>query len=258
MRENSDIRRVNILGVGIHTTSPEDAVERLETAVERGEKGYICVTGVHGVMESQRDYDLRDIHNRSYLTVPDGMPLVWLGKLEGNRQMARTYGPDLMLDVMKATAKSGHSHFFYGGKEGVADELKLEMERRFPGVQISGTYCPPFRPLTEEEEEVLANRIAELKPDYLWVGLSTPKQERFMAGYLNRLEVHMMLGVGAAFDLHTGRMIDAPRWMKKMGLQWLHRLCQEPRRLGPRYLLNNPLFIWKTLLQRFRFVRYEL
>ena len=249
--------RVNVLGVGVHAVHPQLAVDLLENAVAEGRKGYVCVTGVHGVMESQEDEALRRIHNESLLTVPDGMPTVWVGRLAGQRAMRRTYGPDLMVDVCEQSVATGRRHFFYGGKEGVADELRDNLQKRFPGLIVVGTYCPPFRPLSEEEEADLAARIGDLQPDYLWVGLSTPKQERFMASH-RELDVKVMLGVGAAFDLHTGRMVDAPDWMKAMGLQWLHRLCQEPTRLARRYLINNPRFLWKIALQLCRIRHYKL
>lgn len=241
-------KRVNILGVGIHATNPSNTISLLESFIDSGITGYVCVTGVHGIIESQHDPVLKKIHNSSLLTVPDGMPAVWMGWLKGHESMRRTYGPDLMFEICKTTCESGHSHFLYGGKEGVAEELRQALQRRFPALRILGTLSPPFRALTEAEENALARTIDRLRPDYLWVGLSTPKQERFMASHLH-LKCKIMLGVGAAFDLHTGRMVDAPMWMKNSGLQWLHRLFQEPRRLGPRYLMNNPLFLWKITLQ---------
>ena len=250
--------RANVLGVGVSAVNPKSAVERLIGAASQKEKGYVCVTGVHGVIESQDDASLKDIQNNSLLTVPDGMPTVWVGRLTGHKTMRRVYGPDLMLDLCEATVQSGHTHFLYGGQEGVADDLKIELERRFPGLQVVGTYCPPFRPLNEEEEAALQAQVAACKPDFLWVGISTPKQERFMSGYINKLDTHVMLGVGAAFDMHLGRINDAPRWMKQTGLQWFHRLCQEPRRLWKRYLINNPRFIARITLQLLGIVRYPL
>lgn len=247
--------RVNILGVGVHATHMEAAVKALVALADAKAKGYVCVSGVHGVMESQTSEELRAIHNHSFLTVPDGMPTVWVGRLRGHKTMSRVYGPDLMLALCDATRHTGHTHFLYGGKEGVADELKAELETRFPGICISGTYSPPFRPLNEQEFAALRERC---EADFFWVGLSTPKQERFMAAQLDTLPVHAMLGVGAAFDLHTGRMIDAPDWMKRAGLQWLHRLAQEPRRLARRYLVNNPLFIAKICGQFLGLKRYTL
>jgi N-acetylglucosaminyldiphosphoundecaprenol N-acetyl-beta-D-mannosaminyltransferase len=212
-------------------------------------RGYISVTGVHGVMEAQSDQVFRDILNQSFLCLPDGMPMVWVGRLQGHQSMRRVYGPDFMLEFCRQSVARNYRHFLYGGKEGVADELAAELRRRFVGLQIVGTYTPPFRPLAVEEEEELVSMIKLCKPDVIWVGLSTPKQERFMAQYLDRLDTKLMIGVGAAFDLHTGRMKDAPGWVKVVGLQWLHRLFQEPSRLWKRYLINNPKFLFRIALQ---------
>jgi N-acetylglucosaminyldiphosphoundecaprenol N-acetyl-beta-D-mannosaminyltransferase len=143
----------------------------------------------------------------------------------------------------------GFTQFLYGGRAGVAERLQASLQRRFPRLRILGCYTPPFRPLNAEEETALTKRIAVLRPDIMWVGLSTPKQERFMAEFLPKLDVTMMVGVGAAFDMLTGGIRDAPRWVQRAGLQWLHRLSQEPSRLWRRYLLNNPRFLWHVGLQ---------
>ena len=143
----------------------------------------------------------------------------------------------------------GYKHFLYGGAPGVAEQLRTALLARFPGLQIMGTYTPPYRALSEAESGELKDRIALLEPDLFWVGLSTPKQELFMARYGHDLAVKIMLGVGAAFDIHSGNLRDAPAWMKNSGLQWCHRLLQEPRRLWKRYCFNNPQFLWSIALQ---------
>ena len=234
---------VNILGVRVSSVNMEQAVEGVTRLIEDRGKGYICVTGVHGIMEAQRDPSLQEILNHAFLAVPDGMPTVWVGHLYGHKQMQRVYGPDLMLELCAHSVAAGYRHFLYGGNLGVAERLRTSLLGRFPGLQIVGTYTPPFRALEEAERQDLAERIAAVRPDVLWVGLSTPKQERFMHSMLDRLDVRVMIGVGAAFDIHTGGIRDAPGWMKSAGLQWLHRLVQEPRRLWRRYLVNNPLFV---------------
>ncbi|HEX6939096.1 MAG TPA: WecB/TagA/CpsF family glycosyltransferase [Longimicrobiales bacterium] len=250
MQPGSDTRRrANVLGVGVDAIDLPAAVERLLGAVDAGERGYVCVTGVHGVMEAQRDPEMMRILNGSLLTTPDGMPMVWVGRAQGHRRMARVYGPDLMLALCGRTAATGHTHFLYGGAPGVAEELERRLVARFPGLRIVGTYTPPFRPLSAAEEAELAARVAAVRPDFFWVGLSTPKQERFMARYQGRLETRIMLGVGAAFDMHSGRVKQAPRWMQRSGLEWFYRLCQEPRRLYRRYLTNNPKFVYLIALQ---------
>ena len=251
-------KRVNVLGVGISVTNMEDSLTTIQEWIDQGESRYVCITGVHGVMECQKDEKLRKIHNNSGLTVPDGMPMVWAGLLKGFAHMNRVYGPDLMLAVCNLSQKRGYSHFLYGGKEGVAGELKDYLSQWFPRINIVGTYTPPFRPLNDVEEARLIELVAQLRPDFFWVGLSTPKQERFMAMYLDKLETKVMFGVGAAFDIHTSRINDAPLWMKKSGLQWFHRLLQEPGRLWRRYLFNNSMFLYMITFQLLGLRKYSI
>ncbi|HEU5403797.1 MAG TPA: WecB/TagA/CpsF family glycosyltransferase [Terriglobales bacterium] len=241
--------RANVLGVGIHAVSPQSAVEIVRTALASDRKGYVCVTGVHGVMEAQKDLPFRSILNSAFLVTPDGMPTVWVGRMQGHACMARVFGPDLMLDVCRASVAWGARHFLYGGADGVAEQLATNLRKLCPGISIVGTYTPPFRPLLEGERYELQNMIETAAPDIVWVGLSTPKQEKFMAEYLPLLRTKLMIGVGAAFDLHTGRIKDCDDWMKRAGLQWFHRLCQEPRRLWKRYLINNPKFLFAIAAQ---------
>ena len=243
MSQTDICSRVNVLGVGLSVLDRAKALEMFLKAVQRKTRGYITVTGVHGVMEAQKDERLRQIFNQAFLCTPDGMPMVWMGRLNGFHEMDRVYGPDFMLDVCEASTQHGIRHFFYGGSNGVTQELKHRLTARFSGLNVVGTYEPPFRPLNAMEEEALQKQVDEAKPDVLWVGLSTPKQEKFMAEYLPKLNVTLMVGVGAAFDFHAGRIQQAPRWMQRSGLEWFYRLCQEPRRLWKRYLTNNPLFV---------------
>ncbi len=250
--------RINVLGVGISVLNLDTAVATLAAAVAENCRGHVCVTGVHGVIESQSDPELRRIHNHSLLTTPDGMPMVWLGRWAGHSSMGRVYGPDLMERMFAWSQGSGATHFFYGGNTGVAEELKARVERQFPGIRIVGTYTPPFRPLTGEEDRLLVAQVAAVRPDFFWVGLSTPKQERFMAATGPRLQAKVLLGVGAAFDFHAGRVKQAPRWIQRSGFEWLYRLVQEPRRLWRRYLRNNPLFVWKLLGQWTGLRRYPM
>jgi len=241
--------RVNVLGVGISVLSLTSALDAIATAVRERSKGYICVTGVHGVMEAQEDENFKRILNGAFLCTPDGMPMVWAGKIAGYKEMGRVYGPDLMLAVCAWSETSGARHFFYGGATGVADLLTRKLRERFPKLKIAGTFTPPFRPLNETELKNLQEQICAAQPDILWVGLSTPKQEKFMAEFLPKLDVTLMIGVGAAFDFHSGRVKQAPRWMQRSGLEWFYRLCREPRRLAKRYLRNNPLFVGKLSAQ---------
>ena len=250
--------RVNVLGVGISALNLDLAVAKVAEALEQKRKGYICVTGVHGVSEAQEDSAFRTILNRAFLNTPDGMPMVWMGKLRGIREMGRVYGPDLMLRLFELSQSRGFTHFFYGGGPGVAEELKSKLETRFPGVRIVGTFTPPFCPLTAEEEADLVRIVSAARPDMFWVGLSTPKQEKFMASHWEQLEATLFFGVGAAFDFHAGRVRQAPRWMQRSGLEWLFRLVCEPRRLWKRYFKNNPLFILRAAAQISGIKKYEL
>jgi len=252
------IERVNVLGVGISVLNLRTALDAIADAVRARRKGYICVTGVHGVMEAQADATLRHILNQAFLCTPDGMPMVWMGWLRGHREMSRVYGPDLMLEVCAWSEKNGCRHFFFGGAPGVAEQLRDNLTKRFPNLQVVGCYAPPFRPLNAEEEKQLQEMVHAAPPDILWVGLSTPKQEKFMAEFLLRLDVTLMIGVGAAFDFHSGRIQQAPRWMQRSGLEWFYRLCQEPGRLAKRYLRNNPLFVVKIAGQLCGLKKYPL
>ena len=237
--------RVNVLGVGISVLNLKTALAAIADAVRERRKGYICVTGVHGVMEAQDDASFKKILNESFLCTPDGMPMVWAGKLNGQREMRRVYGPDLMLDLCAWSENSGCKHFFYGGADGVAELLAQKLKLKFPKLKVVGTFTPPFRALNVDEENKLREQVGLSQPDIFWVGLSTPKQEKFMAEFLPKLDVTLMIGVGAAYDFHSGRVKQAPRWMQRSGLEWFYRLCCEPRRLAKRYFRNNPLFVLK-------------
>lgn len=241
--------RVNVLGVGISVLNLDSASAAVLQALENKQRGYVCVTGVHGVSEAQKDAGLRQILNGAFLNTPDGVPTVWMGRLQGFHGIQRVYGPDLMLKVCELSVSKGFSHFLYGGGPGVAEELQRRLQARFPGLKILGRYTPPFRDLARQEAADLIELVSKLKPDVFWVGLSTPKQERFMAAFWQRLDATLFFGVGAAFDFHAGRVRQAPRWMQRSGLEWLFRLFCEPRRLWKRYLKNNPLFLWRAFLQ---------
>jgi N-acetylglucosaminyldiphosphoundecaprenol N-acetyl-beta-D-mannosaminyltransferase len=251
-------KRVNVLGVGISVLNLPSALAAIAEAVRARRKGYICITGVHGVIEAQADENFRRILNGAFLCTPDGMPMVWMGRIRGHSEMRRVYGPDLMLDVCAWSETNPCRHFFFGGAEGVAEELRDKLTARFPKLEIVGCYTPPFRPLNADELKQLQAQISAAQPDIFWVGLSTPKQERFMVEFLPKLDVTLMVGVGAAFDFHAGRVRQAPRWMQRSGLEWLFRLLCEPRRLWKRYLKNNPLFLWKIAGQLSGLKKYPL
>jgi len=240
--------RYNVQGIGVSALTLAGARDLVLAARGRSRLGYVCVCTTHGIGEARRDPALAAILNRSYLTTPDGMPLVWLGRRQGH-DLTRVYGPDLMLAVCDAGRTSGLTHYFYGGQPGVAEQLRVNLTARFPGLQVVGTGTPPFRPLTADELAALQADITAQKPDVIWVGMSTPKQERFMAETWQRLDAGLLIGVGAAFDFHTGRVRQAPRWMQRSGLEWAFRLAMEPRRLWRRYLVFNTLFLLRAAAQ---------
>jgi N-acetylglucosaminyldiphosphoundecaprenol N-acetyl-beta-D-mannosaminyltransferase len=239
-------RRFDVLGVPVSAIDMAEALATIEAWIRARTPRYVCVTGVHGVMESQRDEGLRRIHAGAGLVTPDGMPLVWLAHLAGWSHVTRVYGPDLLLACCQAPAGRRWRHFFYGGAPGIADRLAERLLRRVPGLQVVGLEAPPFRPLTADEDAALVARVNAVRPDIVWVGLGTPKQERWMAGHVGRLQVPVLVGVGAAFDFLAGVKRQAPRWMQRSGLEWTFRLASEPRRLWRRYLVNNPAFVWRV------------
>jgi N-acetylglucosaminyldiphosphoundecaprenol N-acetyl-beta-D-mannosaminyltransferase len=240
--------RVDVLGVRVSATTIGQTLSVIEDWISRREPRYVCVSGMHGVMESQQDLQLRQIHNDAGLVTPDGMPLVWLCRLKGYRGVERVYGPDLMLALCDRSRTTGFRHYFYGASPAVLEALTMRLQSRYPGLIIAGTYAPPFRPVDPAEDELIVERIKQASPDIVWVGLSTPKQERWMAEHVDRIGAPALIGVGAAFDFHSGSKRQAPRWMQRNGLEWLFRLLSEPRRLGPRYLINIPLFAWYLAL----------
>lgn len=246
------VPRFNVLGVPVSALTLGRAVDVIDGWIAAGSHHYVCVTGVHGVMESQRDETLLRIHADAGMVTPDGMPLVWLAHAAGERHVERVYGPDLMLACCDQLRAHGRKHFLFGGADGVPALLAERMRQRFPGIEIVGMHSPPFRPLTAAEDAALVEEINASGADVVWVGLSTPKQERWMSAHVGRLNAAALIGVGAAFDFHAGLKPQAPRWMQRNGLEWLFRLVTEPRRLGARYLVNNPIFIWKVLGQMAR------
>ena len=253
MSPHIESKKAMVLGIPVDALDMETAVARIEELLSAHRAGYVCFVGVHGIMEAQRDSDLAQIYAHAALAIPDGMPTVWVGWQQGFDAMRRVAGPEFMLEVFKRKQFAHYRHFLYGGKPGVAEELRHNLVERFPWAQIVGTYNPPFRDLNRKEEEALISELHTLQPDMIWIGISTPKQERFMTRLMPRLmprlDSTLAFGVGAAFDFHTGRIKDSPQWVKSAGMQWLHRLIQDPRRLLWRYLRSNLGFVWKIALQ---------
>lgn len=238
---------VDILGIHVNPLSWEQALTTIKGWIERRERQYVCVCTVHTVMEAHDDPSYRAIINSAGLRTTDGMPLLWLSRRAGIRHAERIYGPDLMLKLCERSVRKGYRHYFYGGAPGVARELARRMQERFPGLQVAGWFEPPFRPLTSDEDRQVVAEINTAAPDVVWVGLGTPKQDQWMAEHRPLLTAPALIGVGAAFDFHTGRVAQAPVWMRNLGLEWFYRLCREPRRLWRRYLIGNGRFCLRLL-----------
>ena len=248
--------RYNVIGVDVDATHPSAALAEIESWIRERRRGFVCFATAHGVTEAQSVPELAAAYAASDLTGPDGMPLVWLGRAHGHPDVARVYGPTITLQLCERAAREGWSGYFYGGAEGVAERLAAAMAGRFPGLRIAGWESPPFRPLTAEEETAAVARINDASPDLVFVGLGCPRQEMWMHRLRARLGAPVLLGVGAAFDFHTGRVKQAPAWMQSAGLEWFFRLTQEPRRLWKRYLVTNSVFVTHVLLQALRLRRY--
>jgi N-acetylglucosaminyldiphosphoundecaprenol N-acetyl-beta-D-mannosaminyltransferase len=237
-----------VLGVRVHAVQMSDTIAQLRAWIQSHETGrYVAVTGMHGVAESRQDSQFRKILNSADLVVPDGMPLVWLGRWHHHSIRRRVCGSELMEAFCGQTGPLCR-HFFYGGAPGVADDLARALHERH-GIVIAGTYVPPFRPLNEAEEREVASLLDKAAADVLWVGLSTPKQERWMYEHRETLRVPVMIGVGAAFDMNSGKSRRAPVWMQDHGLEWLYRLVADPLRLWRRYLVTIPKAAWFVCLE---------
>lgn len=235
-----------VLGVPISITSLDDASARIHRWARDDKGRFVFIREVAGLMATVDNPELMELHKRASMVTPDGMPLVWLGKLKG-KPVSRTCGPDLMNRVLSDSEASGLKHYFYGGKPGVAETLRDSFVKRFPKLQVVGLGCPPFRPLTGPELSEVAAEMNASGADVVWIGISSPKQE-FLMRDLQPLVRCTMLGVGAAFDFHSGAVSRAPTWMQKSGLEWLYRLCSEPKRLWRRYLVQGPQFVFRLML----------
>jgi N-acetylglucosaminyldiphosphoundecaprenol N-acetyl-beta-D-mannosaminyltransferase len=242
---------IDVLGVGISVTTPAATIAAVAQWLAEGRRTYVCLTPVSGVMEARRDPTVHAAIEGSGITAPDGMPLVWAGRALRASEIARVYGPDLMLEVCAQAVPNGWSSYLYGAGPGVAQLVENRLRDQFPGLDIVGAETPPFRPLTEEEKDAVVARIDASGADLVWVGVSTPKQELWMADMVGRFKRPIvLLGVGAAFDIHAGLQPHPPAWMGPLGLFWLYRLMREPRRLAGRYMRDIPAFLWGVARQR--------
>lgn len=241
-------RRANILGVEVSAVNMRQVLAQFEAWMGRAGQRYVCVTPAHSIMDCYRDPALRQIFNQSGLTTPDGMAIVWLLRLHGFAHVSRVYGPDLMGEVCRLSAQKGWRHYLYGGEPGVAECLQSVLEAQYAGLRVVGTCSPPFRPLSDEEDRQVVASINAAAPDIIWVGISSPRQEQWMHDHVGKVNASVLVGVGAAFDFLSGRKPQAPRWMQRLGLEWLFRFTSEPGRLWPRYS-QYPLFVLLALAQ---------
>jgi len=247
---DKDIATYRVIGVPISVVTPQIAVEKIEAWAGDAHGRFVCIRDVASMMAIVDDPVLRSLHEDAAMVTPDGTPIAWIGHLRG-LPVKRTCGPDLMDDVMRRSPESGLQHFLYGGKPGVADQLADVFRKRYPGVQIAGTICPPFGTVSPDEENEMLETIRSSGADVVWVGLSSPKQDAWMWRHYQKLP-QTLIGVGAAFDFHTGAVQRAPMWMRKRGLEWAHRFMQEPRRLWRRYLVLAPSFVVRAAIDEFR------
>ncbi len=249
LSKNKTLETINILGVPVGAVDMPLVLDTLRDWIRDGTSRYICATDVFNVTSASANDQHRAALLEADLIVPDGTPLSWVGRLRGNRRIRRVCGPDLLLAACERSQSEGWRHFFYGGAEGVAESLAETLKERYPGLQVAGTECPPFRPLSEEETAQMVDRVEAANTDIMWIGLGCPKQEIWMNQHVGRMKDVVLVGVGAAFDFHTDRVHRAPAWMRNYGLEWLHRLTSEPKRLWRRYCYYAPRFVLLSLIE---------
>lgn len=240
-----------VLDVQVSAVNPDMAFSLIrEMAVSRA-RGYICVAPVSTMVDARKDPAYRAVVNAAAMVTPDGAPVAWLGRWQGYKEVSRTYGPDLMLKVCNEGRSIGFRHFFYGATGLVCDRLERNLKTKFPGIVVAGKIAPAYMKQAEVLAADVIKEINAAKPDILWVGLGSPKQDFWMSLNRSMLEVPVMIGIGAAFDFHADVKPQAPRWMRACALEWLFRLCCEPRRLWKRYLVGNSLFIYWLVKESF-------
>jgi N-acetylglucosaminyldiphosphoundecaprenol N-acetyl-beta-D-mannosaminyltransferase len=243
------IKRKRILGVDFDFTDYENVLETIQQWKRRSEKHYITLSNPHSVLLCRRNQKMAQATAAAAMTLPDGVGIILAANLLGYENKGRVTGPTLMLRLSDWGCRYNFRHFFYGGAQGVAKRLAKRFSRVYPGLQVAGTYCPPFRPISDKEDEQIVGMINGTKPDIVWVGLGAPKQEKWMADHLGKIRATAMIGVGAAFDFNSGNVKWAPHWMRKCGLEWVYRFAQDPKRMWRRNL-DSPIFLLKVMWQR--------
>ncbi len=246
--DKSAIPTVNILGVEIADINMPWLISFTEENLEKLGGDYICVANVHTTVKAYEDETYRTIQNGGILAIPDGGPLSTVGRKRGAVQMSRTTGPDYMEEIFKISAGRGYRHYFYGSTEETLVKLRNNLVDKYPGITVAGIYSPPFRDLSEQEDDEIVRMINDTSPDFIWVGLGAPKQEKWMAAHQTRMN-GLMVGVGAGFDYMAGNINRAPAFMQNHSLEWLYRLIQDPKRLFKRYLVTNSKFIWNAVIR---------
>ncbi|WP_125140088.1 WecB/TagA/CpsF family glycosyltransferase [Clostridium transplantifaecale] len=246
--DKTQIPTCNILGVEIAAIDMNWLLKFTDENIRQLSGDYMTIANVHTTVTSYEDLEYCFIQNGGIIAIPDGGPLSTVGRKRGYNKMKRTTGPSYMGEVFKISAEKGYRHYFYGSTEETLEKLYKALMEQYPGIQIAGMYSPPFRPLTEEEDKAVIERINEVRADFVWVGLGAPKQERWMAQHQGRI-VGFMIGVGAGFDYFAGNIERAPKWMQDSNLEWVYRLMQDPRRLFNRYWHTNTKFIWNAYLR---------
>ena len=249
MTEN--LKYHSILGTKINVTDMDKTVRYIDAHLEELKSHYICVSNVHTTVTAYRDPEYRAVQNGAAMNIPDGKPLSIVQHLSGEKEAGRVPGPDLMPELFRLSEEKGYRHYFYGSTQETLDALKDRLSEKYPEMKIVGMYSPPFRPMTEEEDREAVERINAAKPDFIWVGLGAPKQEKWMANHEGRV-CGVMLGVGAGFDFHAGTVKRAPKWMQEVCMEWLYRIGQDPKRLLIRYLDTNFSFVFDLIKEGMR------
>lgn len=239
----------NILGLNVAVTNMNETVNYIKKNIGELKGKYICITNVHTTVMAYEDEKYKDIQNNAALILPDGNPLSSLSRRKGFKEAERVTGPDLMSEIFKLSEDKGYKHYFYGSTEETLKQLNVKLLEKYPNIKIVGMYSPPFKSSVELESEDKLNEINKLNPDFLWIGLGAPKQEKWMNLHENKIN-GLMIGVGAGFDYFADKIKRAPKWMQRCSLEWFYRLMQEPRRLFKRYFITNSKFIYLSILKR--------
>lgn len=246
--DKSQIPTCVIMGVNIAAINMEWLLQYLDKNINQLHGDYICVANVHTTVTSYEDREYCAVQNGGLMAIPDGGPLSSVGRKRGFPNMERTTGPSLMGEICQVSAEKGYRHFFYGSTEKTLHALEDKLNEKYPGIQIVGMYSPPFRTLTDEENQEVVQMINDSKPDFVWIGLGAPKQEKWMAEHQGEID-GLMIGVGAGFDYYAENIKRAPMWMQRCNLEWLYRLMQDPKRLFKRYFYTNTKFIWNVIIR---------